>query len=101
MEGDAVVNVEPRGENDRGRYRGPDGLEDVAGEARAVLEAAAVGAGAVASAEQFIQQVAVALLHVDEVEPDLDRELRRRDVVIDEPLQFVVGKRAAVSAAAL
>ena len=90
MERDAVVDVHPRGEDDV-RDRGPDRVEDVAGQSGAVLEAAAVRAGPVAGTEQFVQQVAVALLDVDEVEADGPGQARGGDVVVDQPLQLVVG----------
>ena len=69
--------------------------EDVADEARAAVEVAAVAAVARAGAEQFVQQVGVALLDVDEVEADVAREHRGFDEAILELLELVVGDQVA------
>ena len=58
--------------------RGADAGDDGAEEARAAGEVAAVAAGPVARAEQLVEEVAVAVLHVDEVEAGVGREHRPR-----------------------
>ena len=60
------------------RHLGADALDHVAEEARAILEAAAVSAGAAARAEQLVAEVAVAVLDVDELKADLVRVPARR-----------------------
>jgi hypothetical protein len=66
------------------RRLGADALDDLAQEARPVLEAAAVGAGTRDRAEELVAQVAVAGLHVDEVEAARLRLLRGAHEILDE-----------------
>ena len=63
-----------RGSGARSRMR----VDDAAQERGAVLERPAVRAGPVDRAEQLVQQVAVAVLHVDEVEARRRRRARPR-----------------------
>ena len=91
VERNAIEDVQPCRDDDVRRHRGANRLDNVARQSRAVLVTAAEGPRPIPCAEQFAQQVPVALFHVDEVEPDRDRELGDRDIGIDEPFQFVVG----------
>jgi len=75
---------------------GPDGLDDLADQPGAVLVAAAERARAVASPKQLIEQVTVALFDVHEVEPDRPGQPGRRDVVIDQAPQLVVGQDGVI-----
>ena len=86
---DAVVYVHPRGDH-QVRNFGADGGDDIAGQAGAVLVAAAERAGTAAGAEQFAEQVAVALLDVDEVEANATGHPGGRDVGVDQPAQGIV-----------
>ena len=70
----AIEHVEPRRQHSGVTETAADLREDVAHEARSMLEAAAVWPGPRPGAEQFVQQVRVALLDVDEVEADVARE---------------------------
>ena len=74
-----------------------DARDDVAQDARAVLEAAAELAGPRVRAEELVQQIAVAMLQVHEVRAHVPRELRRADEVLDEPLNLVVGEDLRVA----
>ena len=65
-----------------------DARHDFAQQTRAVLERAAVRPGPRVGAEKFMQQVAVAMLDVDEIGADLRRDLGRGDVVVDQPAQL-------------
>ena len=57
-----------------------------------MLERPAVRAGPVDRAEQLVEQVAVAVLDVDEVEACVRREDSCRDVRLDELVEVVVGE---------
>ena len=56
---------------------------------------AAVAAGPVDRAEQLVQEVAVAVLDVDEVEPGLGGEHGGVDVALDQRVELVVGQHGA------
>jgi hypothetical protein len=56
------------------------------------VQITSVPAVAVVSRQQFVQQVAVAVLDVDEVEPGLPGEHGGVHVVLGEPVEFVVGQ---------
>jgi hypothetical protein len=79
----------------------PDPRDQAADEPGPVLQRAAESPGAFAGAEQFVEQVAVALLQVDEVEPERGRPLRGGDVAVREPFQLGVGDQGAPRAGAL
>ena len=70
-------------------------------EARAVLEAAAVAALAVARAQQLVAEVAVAVLDVDELKPDGVGAPRGVDEVVDEAVEVVVGHQRDAAGEAL
>ena len=86
---DAVEDVQPGGEHQVG-HCGADRREDVAGQPGAVLVSCRRSGRARLRRQQLVEQVAVALLDVDELEADVTGELRRGDVVVDEPLRSVV-----------
>ena len=86
---DAVVSVEPRGEQQVGRFIA-DAADHLADQPRPVFETAAVRTRAVLRREQFRKQVAVALLEIDEVDADLRGQAGRGDVLILDPLEFVI-----------
>lgn len=58
-------------------HLGPQPLHNLAEEEGAPLECGAIGAGTVSGCQQLVQQVAVAMLDVDEVEPCLPRPASR------------------------
>ena len=59
-----------------------------------MLEVAAVPAASVDRAEQLVQQVAVAVLHVDEVEAGVGGERGGVGEPLDEGVELVVGEHA-------
>ena len=71
-------------------------VDDAAQERGAVLERPAVGAGPVDRAEQLVEEVAVAVLDVDEVEPGVGGEHGGVDVGRDERVEVVVGEERCV-----
>src|SRR5262245_17756095 len=90
--GDAVIAVHARG-NEQFRELTADPADDVADKAGAILEAAAVLAGAIFCREQLRQQIAVALLEIDEIITDLRRQFCCRNKLIFDPFQVVVGQQ--------
>ena len=85
----AIVDIEPAGDH-QVRQIVPDALDDIANKSGAILEATAVGAGAGACGEEFVEQIAMALLDVDKLETELIRELGGPNVVIDQSLQVII-----------
>ena len=78
-----------------------DGAHDLGEEPRTVLEGrAAVGARAARGAEELVEQVAVAGLHVDEVEARRRGRAGGDDVAIRDRAQLVVGQQGLVPACA-
>ena len=69
-----------------------DAGNDGAKKIHAVFQIAAEAAGATVSAEEFVQEVAVAVFHVDEVEPRLMSEHGSIDVSHHEFVEFVVAE---------
>ena len=74
------------------RGLGADALDDRAQEAGAVLEAAAVAARPVVGREQLVAQVAVAVLHVHELEAGPLREDGGPHVVVGQAVEVLVGQ---------
>ena len=72
--------------------RGANAVDDLAHEARAVLEAAAERPGPLVRAEQLVAEIAVAVLDVDEAKARVGRQLRGGDEVVDQPAQLVVAQ---------
>src|SRR5262249_19729762 len=75
-------------------------FDDLPQEAGAVLEAAAVTAGARARAQELMAQIAVAVLDVDEVVAAVARAFRRDDVVVDEAAHLVVAHDGTIGGVA-
>ena len=61
--------------------------------ARAVFQAAAISAGPIDRAQEFVAEIAVAMLDIDEIEAALVGALGCDDVVFDQPLDLVVADR--------
>ena len=74
------------------RRSGADAIDDLAHEARAVLEAAAKRSGTLVGAEQLVPEIAVAVLDVDEPKARVGGQLRGRDEVVDQPAELVVAQ---------
>ena len=55
----------------RPRRFGANAFDDLAHEARAVFQAAAIGAGPVDRAQEFVAEIAVAMLDIDEIKAAL------------------------------
>src|SRR5262249_43782393 len=53
--------------------------------------------GASMSGEELVQEIAVAVLDVHEFGSDIARHQRRSNVIVHQPLQFVVGENLCVS----
>ena len=70
MERQAVEDIEPACENSVGMF-GPQSIDEFADETGSVFEASAILTWPTPRGEQFIQQVAMALFEVNEVESDL------------------------------
>ena len=62
----------------RPRRLGANPFDDFAQEARAVLQAAAISAGPVDRAQEFVAEIAVTMLDVDEIVTALPRRASRR-----------------------
>ena len=73
----------------------PDARHHRAEEVGATGQVAAVGAGAIGGRQQLVEEVAVAVLHVDEVEPGLLGQHRRRHVLLDQLVELVIGEHGA------
>ena len=83
---EAVVHVELGPDRDRAAGGGADRVHDLAREAGAVLDRApeAVTAAVVVGREELAEQVAVADVHLEPVEPGVDGEARRgRELPLD------------------
>ena len=78
------------------RRFGANALDDLAHEARAVLQAAAVRTGPVDRAEEFVAEIAVAMLDVDEIVTAGLGALGRDDIIVDQPLDLVVADHGPV-----
>jgi len=65
-------------------------------ESRAVLEAAAVAAGPVDRAEEFVAQIAVAVLEIDECEPGTLGQRGCAREVLDEAGDVIVAEQRIV-----
>jgi hypothetical protein len=69
---------------------GADAIDDAGHEPRAVFERATVATRTVARAQEFVAEVSVAVLHVDEGEPGACGQSRRRDEFLDQPIELIV-----------
>ena len=65
-------------------------------EARPVLELAAVGAGPRARAEQLVQQIPMAALHVHKVKARVPGQFRGADEILADAFQFPVGENRVI-----
>ena len=90
-EWDGVVgaNSDPNLQTLRGRAYGCDQFPQ---EARSVFKASAVLARSVIGTEEFVPQITVAMLEVNEIEPDLLSQAGGRPERRDNALNFGVGK---------
>src|SRR5207244_5343623 len=82
-------DVQAGGDDEVG-HRGANGSDNVACQAGAILETTAEGARSCPGRQQLTEQVAVALLDVNEIEADAPGEAGGRDVGVDEPAQGIV-----------
>ncbi len=57
-----------------------------------MFERAAVRAGSIDGPEQLVQEVAVAVLHVDEVEARVGRECSGIHVGVDQRVEVIIGQ---------
>ncbi len=96
--GHEVERREANADRELGRTTA-DALDHGAQEQRAPRQVAAVPPRAVVTAEKFVQEVAVAVLDVDEVEPGLVGEDRGVDVARGEFVELVVGEQLGVAGA--
>ena len=87
---DAVEDVQPGGQ-DEARGALADAGDDLADEPRPVLERAAVLARARPGGQQLVQEVAMALLEVDEIEAGPSRQRGRLDVPVLQAVELGVG----------
>ena len=76
------------------RHRGANAVDDLAHEARAILEAAAERSRTLVRAEQLVPEIAVTVLDVDEPKARVGGQLRGRDEVVDQPADLGVGQHA-------
>jgi hypothetical protein len=70
-----------------------DAGDDVAGEAGAVFQASAEGAGPGECAEQLVREIPVTVLDVDEPEAGALRDRGGADVAVDDALEIVVAEQ--------
>ena len=78
------------------RTLGADAGDRLAHESRAIFKTAAEISRPVVGRQQFVAQVAVAMLHVNEPEADALGHFRCGDELVDEPAQIVVADHARV-----
>lgn len=94
-EGDEIESAEADAEVDFVSARANAG-DDFAQEARAVFEGAAVLAGASVGAEEFVEEVAVAMFDVDEIGAGFGGEGGCFNIGFDQLLEFVVREDGGV-----
>src|SRR5690606_40216228 len=73
------------------RHARLDALDGPPWESQAVLDRSPVLPGPVLRTDQFVAQVAVAELDVDELKPGAPRAAGRSDELVDQPIELVVG----------
>ena len=78
------------------RGLGLDSRDDLAEEPGAVLQAAAVAAGPRSGGEEFVPEITVAMLEVDEMESGALRPLRRAHVILDQSGDRVIGENPRI-----
>ncbi len=69
-------------------------IGNVPEKAQAVVERSAVAAWPAARAQQFVAEIAMAVLQVDELEAEVGREPRGGDEVFAQPVELIVGQHA-------
>ena len=94
--GHDVEGRQPHGQPEPRRL-GPDAVDHPPEERGAAVEVAAVGTGAIAGRQQLVEQVAVAVLHVDEVEPGPPGQHRGPHVVVDQGVELGVAEHRRVA----
>ena len=87
--GNRIIDVDPTGDYQAGHFTADRG-DDVARQPGAILQAAAVESGSLPGREQFAQQVAMALLDIDELIADPVRTAGGGDIRINQSAQLVV-----------
>jgi len=87
--------------DDEARTLGADAVDDTLHETRATLEVSAVGTRPRARAQEFVQEVAVAGLHVHEVEARFKGQPGRGDKGLANALEFGVREKRQVRGQAL
>ncbi len=95
LEGDEVEGAEANTDIEVGMVR-PDAGHDLAKKARPIFEGAAIRSGAGEAAQELVAQVAVTVLDVHELIAEVGRHIGRPDVVVDQPLDLVVGQDRVV-----
>ena len=88
-----IEDGEPDADDQSGNGRA-DAFDHLPHESHPVFQRPAVAAGPVARAKQFVAEVPVALLHIDEPEPGAVREPRRGDEIVDQVIKLFVGEHA-------
>src|SRR5688500_2406933 len=76
---------------------GADAVNDVLQKSRAVLEGATELSRSRVRAEEFMQQITVATLNVDEVSPAIRREPRRAGILFDQSLDIRIAHHDVVA----
>jgi hypothetical protein len=76
---------------------GADGLDDVAKDAGSIFEGAAVFSWSDFSAEEFVQQVAVAMLNINKVRSDFRGDSGGSHVVLDQSLDLSIREYLSVA----
>src|SRR5207247_1592681 len=73
-----------------------DPLDDLAQETGAVLQRASVGSFARVGAEELMAQIAVAVLQVEELEPEFTRETSRADIISNDAADLSICEERVV-----
>ena len=94
--GNFIEEAEAHAELD-GVLIGADARDDFAEDAGAVLKAAAVFAGAGVCAEEFVEQVTVAVFEIYEISSDFPGDSCGADEVGDQRFHFGIGKHLIVT----
>src|SRR5207244_1402203 len=91
----AIVDIQACG-NHQPRNFGADGQDDLARQASAVLQAAAVTPGPGFGSQQLVEEITVALLDVDKLKAAALSQPGSRYVILDQALQVIIAQQRII-----
>ena len=91
LEGDEIESAEAHADVD-GVAAGANASDDFAEDAGAIFERAAIFSGAGEGAEEFVEEVAVAMFDIDEICANVRGDRGRFNIAADEFLNISVGE---------